>query len=385
MSNAKIEKIKPKKISQDTVEEPKIYINFYCCHLSLNIIYTISYVTAAVLLNIVNRLVFYRYHFNQYNFTFMFLQQLFCIVFFYIVSHKSKTFIEQAGRITLNDFLVLKGYYISFSILFMINTIVIFYGTQMIINASMFQTLRKLVLVKVYIIDLLFGYKKITLFTSICVFMVTIGSVISGVDTFSRDYIGIALTMVSNFINVAYNKFTESFKRRTGVPNLKLLVYNSYIAGPILFVLIFVTGEYKRLIDYFVEEKYFNKDKTEGSFYGFIIITFISCALVIILNSSFFMSNEKNNSMFTILLANTKDLFTCILARFILAGNKYTVNVVLGLTISTIGAVMFSTKSIFDNMKIGFSKNKIQNNENENNETGEQVVEIKSEANTNSL
>ena len=385
MSNAKIEKIKPKKISQDTVEEPKIYINFYCCHLSLNIIYTISYVTAAVLLNIVNRLVFYRYHFNQYNFTFMFLQQLFCIVFFYIVSHKSKTFIEQAGRITWNDFLVLKGYYISFSILFMVNTIVIFYGTQMIINASMFQTLRKLVLVKVYIIDLLFGYKKITLFTSICVFMVTIGSVISGVDTFSRDYIGIALTMVSNFINVAYNKFTESFKRRTGVPNLKLLVYNSYIAGPILFVLIFVTGEYKRLIDYFVEEKYFNKDKTEGSFYGFIIITFISCALVIILNSSFFMSNEKNNSMFTILLANTKDLFTCILARFILAGNKYTVNVVLGLTISTIGAVMFSTKSIFDNMKIGFSKNQIQNKENENNETEEQVVGIKSEINSNSL
>ena len=385
MSKAKIEKIKPKKISQDTVEEPKIYINFYCCHLSLNIIYTISYVTAAVLLNIVNRLVFYRYHFNQCNFTFMFLQQLFCIVFFYIVSHKSKTFIEQAGRITWNDFLVLKGYYISFSILFMVNTIVIFYGTQMIINASMFQTLRKLVLVKVYIIDLLFGYKKITLFISICVFMVTIGSVISGVDTFSRDYIGIALTMVSNFINVAYNKFTESFKRRTGVPNLKLLVYNSYIAGPILFVLIFVTGEYKRLIDYFVEEKYFNKDKTEGSFYGFIIITFISCSLVIILNSSFFMSNEKNNSMFTILLANTKDLFTCVLARFILAGNKYTINVVLGLTISTVGAVMFSTKSIFDNMKIGFSKNQIQNKENENNETEEQVVGIKSETNSNSL
>ena len=387
MASTEIERIKPKKISTDPDEEPKVYINFYCCHLSLNIIYTICYVTAAVLLNIVNRLVFYKYHFNQYNFTFMLLQQLFCIIFFYIVSHKSKTFIEQAGRITWNDFLALKKYYISFSILFMVNTIVIFYGTQMIINASMFQTLRKLVLVKVYFIDLFFGYKKITLFTSICVFMVTIGSILSGVDTFSRDYMGIALTMVSNFINVAYNKFMESFKRRTGVPNLKLLVYNSYIAGPILFVLIFVTGEYKRLIDYFAEEKYFNEDKTEGSFYGFIIITFISCSLVIILNSGFFMSNEKNTSMFTILLANTKDLFTCILARFILEGNKYTVNIVLGLTISTVGAVMFSTKSIFDNMKTGFSKNQIQNSENENNEineTGEQVVEIKSEANTNS-
>ena len=84
---------------------------------------------------------------------------------------------------------------------------------------------------------------------------------------------------------------------------------------------------------------------------------------------------------------DTKDLFTCILARFILEGNKYTVNIVLGLTISTVGAVMFSTKSIFDNMKTGFSKNQIQNSENENNEineTGDQVVEIKSEANTNS-
>ena len=317
----------------------------------------------------------------------MLLQQIFCIVFFYIVSHKSKTFIDQAGRITWEDFLALKGYYISFSIVFMVNTIVIFYGTQLIINASMFQTLRKLVLVKVYFIDLCFGYKKITLFTSICVFMVTIGSVLAGVDTFSRDYVGIALTMVSNFINVAYNKFTESFKRRTGVPNLKLLVYNSYIAGPVLFALIFITGEYKKLIAYFVEEKYYNEDRTEGSLIGFICTTFISCTLVIILNSSFFMSNEKNTSMFTILLANTKDLFTCILARFVLAGNKFTVNVVLGLTISTIGAVMFSLKSICDNMITGF-KDKIENSENEvttiNDSGNDNVVEIKNENPNNS-
>ena len=73
MASTEIERIKPKKISTDPDEEPKVYINFYCCHLSLNIIYTISYVTAAVLLNIVNRLVFYKYHFNQYNFTFMLL------------------------------------------------------------------------------------------------------------------------------------------------------------------------------------------------------------------------------------------------------------------------------------------------------------------------
>ena len=312
--------------SSDPEEEPKVYINFYFCKLSLNILYTITYVTAAVFLNIVNRLVFYKYQFNHYNYTFMLLQQIFCIVFFYIVSNNSETFKRQAGEISFQDFNLLKKYYISFAIVFMVNTIVIFVGTQLIINASMFQTLRKLVLVKVYFIDLFFGYKKITCFTSICVFMVTIGSVLAGVDTFSRDYVGIALTMVSNFINVAYNKFTESFRRRTNVPNLKLLVYNSYISGPVLFVIIILTGEYKKVIQYFTEEKYMGENQ-EGSFYGFIIMLFISCSLCIVLNSSFFMSNEKNSSLFTQLLANTKDLFTCILSRFILAGNKFTLNI----------------------------------------------------------
>ena len=40
----------------------------------------------------------------------------------------------------------------------------------------MFQTLRKLVLVIVYFIDLFFGYKKIACFTTIYVFMLNDGS-----------------------------------------------------------------------------------------------------------------------------------------------------------------------------------------------------------------
>ena len=105
-----------KKVKITTIdpdEEPKTYINFYCCKLSLNILFTLSYVTAAVLLNILNRVVFYTYHFNKYNFTYTLLQQLFCIVFFYIVSHKSETFKSQAGEISFNDFLELKFYYIT--------------------------------------------------------------------------------------------------------------------------------------------------------------------------------------------------------------------------------------------------------------------------------
>ena len=369
----------------EEIEEPKTYINLICCHLSLNIIYTLSYVSAAVFLNIINRVIFYTYHFNKYNFTFMLLQQLFCIVFFLILSHRSQTFKEKAGEISLSDFLTLKYYYFSFGIVFILNALVTIIGTQMIINAAMFQTLRKLVLVKVYIYDLFFGYKKISKFTSICVILVTVGGLLSGIDTFSRDYLGIAVTMVGNVITVAYNKFTESFRRKTGVPNLKLLVYNCYMAGPVLFILIFITGEYQRLIIYFQEEGYLSGElNNKGSFTGFMVSMFFSCSLVIVLNCGFFMSNEKNSSLFTILLANTKDVVTSILSYFFLAGNKFTVNIFLGLAISTTGAFMFSSKSIWDNMlKKGSNEIEGDKNKNENNESNEnnqfKKVEISSE------
>ena len=330
-------------------EEPKEYINLFCCHLSLNIIYTLLYVSSAVFLNVINRVIFYTYHFNQYNFTFMLMQQLFCIVFFLILSFKSQTFKAKAGEISFSDFLTLKYYYFSFGVVFILNALVTIIGTQMIINAAMFQTLRKLVLVKVYIFDLFFGYKKISTFTSICVILVTIGGLLSGIDTFSRDYLGIAVTMIGNIITVAYNKFTESFRRKTGVPNLKLLVYNCYMVGPVLFILIFISGEYQRLVLYFQEGGY-SSEENEGSFLGFFCSMFFSCSLVIVLNCGFFMSNEKNSSLFTILLANTKDVVTSFLSYFILKGNKFTVNIFLGMVISTTGAFMFSSKSICDNM-----------------------------------
>ena len=370
--------IKEVKIAEE--EEPKTYINLYCCHLSLNIIYTLSYVSAAIFLNIINRVVFYTYHFNKYNFTFMLLQQLFCIVFFLIVSHKSEIFKAKAGEISFKDFLSLKHYYISFGIIFILNALVTIIGTQMIINAAMFQTLRRLTLVKVYIFDLFYGYKKITTFTSICVFLVTFGGLLSGIDYFSRDYLGIAITMIANIITVAYNKFTESFKRRTGVSNLKLLVYNCYLAGPVLFALIFISGEYKKLILYFQEEGYLSgENKTEGSFQGFFFSVFFSCSLLIVLNCGFFMSNESNSSLFTILLANTKDIFVSILSYFILEGNKFTVLIAIGMIVSITGGVMFSSKSICDNMITGKAKekNEIKNSNDINDSNDSEVKKLK--------
>lgn len=330
-------------------EEKKTYINLICCSCSLGIILALCYCFTAVLLNVVNRVVFYNYHF-KFNFTFMFLQQIFCIVFFFIVSRKSQIFKKQAGEISIKDFLQLKWYYISFASIFILNNLTCFYGTQLIVNAAMFQTLRKLALVMLYFTDIVTGKTKGQLFPGICVFLITFGGILSGIDSFSKDYFGIAITMITNTIWVIYNKFTEIFKKKTGVSNLKLLVYNSYLSGPTLFILIFVSGEFKKLYN-FIDNEGYKDEGGNGSFLGMAFFTAISCTFVIVLNSTFFMSNEKNSSTFTALLGNSKDILTSVLSFMFLKGNKPTVKIVLGLLISTVGAFMFSTKSIFDNTK----------------------------------
>ena len=147
--------------------------------------------------------------------------------------------------------------YITFAIVFILNNLVGFIGSQLIVNTPMFLTLRKLVLVMIYLNDIMIGKKKLSCFTSTCVLVVTFGTVMAGIEDFSADYVGYIIVIIYNVLTVTYNKMTETFKRNTGVPNLKLLVYNSYLSCPILFTLIFVTGEYKRLINYFTEEQIF--------------------------------------------------------------------------------------------------------------------------------
>ncbi len=286
----------------------------------------------------------------RFNCTFMLLQQIFCIVFFTIVSFKSKMFKEKAGEISFNDFLKHKCFYFSFATVFILYNITCFYGTQLIVNVGMFQTLRKTTLVILYIIDLISGSKRAQFFTGICVFLVTFGGVLSGVDTFSRDYYGILIVMLSNIMTATYNKLTEIFRKKTKVPNLKLLVYNSYLAAPCLVILGLVSGEFRKLNKYFHEERY-KGENGDGSFKGLVLSLFCSCSFVIILNSSFFLSNEKNSSTFTVLMANSKDIFSTVLSYVFLKKNSPTVKVILGLLISTLGAMMFSSKSIWENTK----------------------------------
>jgi drug/metabolite transporter (DMT)-like permease len=327
----------------DLQNEPKTYINCGCFQISVGIIFTYIYIFLSISLNINNRIIYHNYKF-QYNFTLMLFQQFFCLILFGYFGSRSKIFTQKTGEISFRDFYKFKFYYLSFGLIFILNILSSFYGNQLVINVSMFVTLRKLVLVMVFFIDYFFYKKQIKPFTILCIFMITIGTILIGSDDFTADYFGYAVVIINNILTIIYVKFSETFKKSTGVTNLKLLVYNSYLANPIMVIAILISGEYNRVMEYFQIKNF------EGSYFGFCGFLISSCTLCIMLNSSFFISNEKNSSLFTQLLSNSKDIIVSFLSYFFLKDNKLTIKIVLGLFISTSGAILISMKSICDNL-----------------------------------
>ena len=342
------------------------YLNLFCCKINIGLIFTYIYIFTGALLNVINRIIFYNYNF-RFNFTFAFLQQIMNLFLFTFIGNKSQTFINHAGKISFQNFLSYKYYYFFFTVIFAINILINFYGNQLVKNVSMFLSLRKFNAVMLFFVDFFVGKKKIDFITILCIFLITGGSLIINSDTFSKDYLGYVVVIVNNIATITSSKFSEIFRKMTGDSNLKLLIYNAYIINPLLFLLIFISGEYKELVKYFSQE---NKSNIEGSFAGLFFYIFLSCFFSVVLNSSFFISNEKTSSLMTNLLTNTKSIFiSAALYFFDKKRNELTFKMVFGLGMATFGAVFITSHSFWNNLKCNKKEEmgKVKISENEKN------------------
>ena len=345
-----------KEISQKK-ESNKTYLNLGCCKINVGLVFTYIYIFTGALLNVINRIIFYNYNF-RFNFTFAFLQQIMNLFLFTCVGNHSETFIKHAGKISFSNFYQFRYHYFLFTVIFAINILINFYGNQLVKNVSMFLSLRKFNAVMLFIVDFFIGKKKIDFITILCIFLITGGSFIINSDTFSKDYLGYVVVLINNLATISSSKYSEVFRKKTGDSNLKLLIYNAYIINPLLFACIFITGEHKRLYQYFSEE---NSTKIEGTFLGLFFYLFLSCFFSVILNSSFFISNEKTSSLMTNLLTNTKSIFiSAALYLFDKKKNKLTFKMVFGLGMATVGAVFITSHSFWNNLKCNKKEDKME-------------------------
>ncbi len=341
-----IEEINEKTLSPISKEiklEKKKFINLYICKLSIGIIFTYIFIICSITINIVNRVIFWKYKF-KFNVTLIFLQQIFCVIFFSIVSKKSKLFKKQAGEISFSDFWNLRYQYIGYSIFFIFKTLTSFIAYQFVTNIPMYVNLRKFLTAMTFIYQWFFKKKKISNINILVVILLTLGAFMAGIDDYSTDIKGYLAVFMKNTFNLINLEVSENFKKKNGVPNLKLLVYNSFLSTPILFITIFVSGEIKKLQNYFNEEHDF-------SYINLLIFLFISCSVVMITNSSFFISNEKNTSLFTQLLSDTKYIVITLISYSVLKSFTFTWKNVIGLILSTLAAIIITISTLYDNIQ----------------------------------
>ena len=355
----------------------KTFLNIGCCHINIGLIITYLYILSASGLNVINRVIFRNYKFT-FNFTYSFLQQLVSLFLFTVIGSHNEYFKKNVGEINLTEFSKFKCYYISFALIFISNTIIGFYGMQLVNNVSMFLSLRKLTTVMLYILDLFYDKKKVSCITLLCIFLMAGGSLLIGFDTFTNDYSGYIIVFINNTITITYSKLTEVFRKHTGVSNLKLLVFNTYLAIPLLIILVIIAEEPKKVYSYFIRE-----DKSiiiHGTFYGLAFYLIISCIFCVILSSSFFLSNEKNSSLMTNLIVNTKTVFISVLLYiFDSKRNKLSPLIITGLIMTTFGAIFINAESLCKNLIFNLKKEK-QKNKKEKKPEETELIDVKDES-----
>ena len=329
--------------SESNSQEKKKYINLYICQLSVGIIFTYIFIICSITINIVNRVIFWKYKF-KFNFTLVLFQQLFCMIFFTICSQKSQIFIEQTGGVSFADFCKLKYQYIGYCIFFILKTVTSFLGYQLVTNIPMYVNLRKFLTAMTFIYQYFCKKKKISNINIFVVILLTLGALLTGIDDYSTDIKGYLAVFMKNMFNLVNLEVSENFKKLYGMTNLKLLVYNSFLSTPLLLIYIFINGEFFRLIDYFQEDHDF-------SYLYLIFFLFISCSIVMVTNASFFISNEKNTSLFTQLVSDTKYIVITFISYIVLRSFVFTWKNITGLFLSTLAAIIITLTSLYDNIK----------------------------------
>ena len=198
--------------------------------------------------------------------------------------------------------------------------------------------------------DIYIGKKKFSCVTVSSIILIVGGAFVIGYDKLDSNYKGYLFVIGNNLMSLLYTKYSEVFRSWTGFSNLKLLVYNAYICNPILLAGIFITSENKRLAAYLSNNAEGIEPKYHG-YYGAGFFLFLSCFFCFILTSSFFISNEKISSLMTNLLNNSRTIFiSASLYFFDKSRNELNLRMVIGLSMSTIGAIFINAENLINTL-----------------------------------
>jgi len=230
---------------------------------------------------------------------------------------------------------------ILYSALYILNIYLGMKGLEMI-SLPMFVTLRKTMIFFVMLSSHFIGLRKITdSLTITSILLITIGAIIAGLNDLNANYVGYLYILGNNIISALLLELTSYMNVKKNMGALDLIFSNAINCLPALMCFVGLSGEFFLLGDY----EYIYR----GDFYMCFLLV---CILGFCLNYTTFICATANSPIALPLTQNFKDIFSTTLGIMVFQDLKINRYIILGLTISYVGASLYSYTKIKENAKI---------------------------------
>lgn len=166
------------------------------------------------------------------------------------------------------------------------------------------------------------------------VFMVVLGCIVAGAGDLSFDAAGYAFAFMSCSTQAAYLVLVEYTGSEKGVGSTELLLYNSVLSLPFLLVIVALTGELSTVRGAYLSAT------SENALFPLLLIL-CSC-MGCLLNYSIFLCTMNNSALTTTIVGVLKGVLSTVLGFFLLGGVKFNLLNVLGISMNTVGGVMYT-------------------------------------------
>lgn len=203
------------------------------------------------------------------------------------------------------------------------------------LNMPMYQVLKRMTPLIVLVVKAIVKRKLPRTDIILSVVVIVGGCIIAGMGDLSFDPMGYMFALLSCLVQAGYLLLVE-FQAVDGISSSEMLYYNAVTSLPMLFVIVFVTGEASHLPGVYA---------SAVAKSGLITVWFnviLTAILGVVLNYTLFLCVEYNSALTTTIVGVLKSVVSTVLGFFLLGGVKfYWVNV-SGITMNTLGGAWYT-------------------------------------------
>jgi len=210
------------------------------------------------------------------------------------------------------------------------------------VNLPMYIALRKLCSAKILIIDTFFFKKPLSLSSFWGVFMITLGALIAGFNDFTSDILGYMIVFLANLMNaLLLIQIKQAKDKHSSLESLKQVNLCSLISIPFIIVLIYTFQELDDI----------SLSPYSETWELYFIITFAGL-LGVICNLTLFKAANEISPIATSVVGNAKDFISIIVGYLAFGDVKGNFMFVIGLSISMLGAAIYSIGKLKELRKV---------------------------------